>query len=248
MIANKLKINDDKTEFLAISSSRSSVKLDFSLTIGNESISQSASCRNLGVMFDKYANMDTQITSLCRSAHFHLRNIQAIRHLLTDSAAEQLVHALVTSRIDYCNSLLYGVPGYKLDKLQRVHNIACRIGCRIPKTAHITGHVKDLHWLPITMRIRFKVLLLTFRAYNDMAPAYLCDLVKHYVPGRSGLRCEEQRQLERTVTKLKTYGDRSFQYAAINEWHRLPLSIRECSSIDRFKSELKTHFFKLYYD
>ena len=99
-----------------------------------------------------------------------------------------------------------------------------------------------------TMRIRFKVLLLTFRAYNDMAPAYLCDLVKHYVPGRSGLRSEEQRQLEPTVTKLKTYGDRSFQYAAINEWHRLPLSIRECSSIDRFKSELKTHFFKLYYD
>ena len=107
----------------------STVKLDSSLTNGNESISQSASCRNLGVMFDKYANMDTQITSLCRSAHCHPRNIQAIRHLLTDSAAEQLVHALVTSRIDYCNSLLYGVPGYKLDKLQRVHNIACRIVC-----------------------------------------------------------------------------------------------------------------------
>ena len=84
MIANKLKINDDKTEFLAISSSRSSVKLDSSLTIGNESISQSTSCRNLGVMFDKYANMDTQITSLCRSAHFHLRNIHAIRHLLNN--------------------------------------------------------------------------------------------------------------------------------------------------------------------
>ena len=157
------------------------------------------------------------------------------------------MHALVTSRIDYCNSLLYGVPGYKLNKLQRVHNIACRIVCLIPKTARITEHMKDLHWLPITMRIRFKVLLLTFRAYNDMAPAYLCDLVKHYVPGRSGLRSEEQRQLEQTVIKLKTYGDRSFQYAAINEWHRLPLSIRECSSIDRFKSELKTHFFKLYY-
>ena len=79
------------------------------------------------------------------------------------------------------------------------------------------------------MFIGFKVLLLTFRAYNGMAPAYVCDLVKHYVPGRSGLRSEAQCQLERTVTRLKACGDRSLQYAAFNEWHSLPLNIRSSS-------------------
>ena len=97
------------------------MQLDVNITIGTSTIPPSASCRNLGVMFDKNACMDDQITSLCRSAHFHLRNIRAIRNLLTDSAAAQLVHALVTARIDYCNSLLYGIPDYKLTKLQRVH-------------------------------------------------------------------------------------------------------------------------------
>ena len=163
----------------------------------------SASCRNLGVMFDKNACVDDQITSLCWSAHFHLRNIRAIRNLLTDSAAAQLVHALATARIDYCNSLLYGIPDYKLTKLQRVHNTACRIVCNIPKFDHITQHMYDLHWLPIKMLVRFKDAPTKYRAYNGMAPAYLCDLVKPYVPGGSGLRSEYKCQLERTVTRLK---------------------------------------------
>ena len=118
MITNKLKINDKKTEFLIISSTRAPEQLDVNITVGTSTIPPSASCRNLGVMFDKNACMDDQITSLCRSAHFHLRNIRAIRNLLTDSAAAQLVHTLVTARIDYCNSLLYGIPDYKLTKLQ----------------------------------------------------------------------------------------------------------------------------------
>ena len=120
--------------------------------------------------------------------------------------------------------------------------------CRIPKAAHITQYMKDLHWLPIVMRIRFKVLLLTYRAYHDMAPAYLCELVTPYTPGKSGLRSQHKKQLERTVTYLKSYGDRSFQYAAIKEWHSLPLDIRKCLTLQHFKTELKTHFFTMCYN
>ena len=101
----------------------------------------------------------------------------------------------------------------------------------------------DLHCLPIKM-VRFKVLVLTYRAYNGMASAYLCDLVKPYVPGRSGLRSEYQCQLERTVTRLKSYGDRLFQFA---EWNSLPQNIRESDSLEIFKKYLKTHLFKLAY-
>ena len=94
------------------------------------------------------------------------------------------------------------------------------------------------------VRVRVKVLLLTYRAYNGMSPVYLCDLVKPYVPGRSGLRSENQCQLERTVTRLKLYGDRSFQFAAIHEWNSLPQNIRESNSLEIFKITLNTHLFK----
>ena len=100
MISNKLKINNDKTEFLVISSSHLSFHFDKQLTIGDATISQFSSCHS--------------------SNHFHLRNIGTIQHALTESAAAQLVHSLVTSRLDYCNSLLYGLPDTQLDRLQQI--------------------------------------------------------------------------------------------------------------------------------
>ena len=100
--------------------------------------------------------MDVQINNICRSTHFHLRNIGTIWHVLTESAAAQLIHSLVTSRFDYCNSLLYGLPDTQLDRLQRIQNIACRIVCQVPKAVHITPYLEHQHWLPIKQRIVFK--------------------------------------------------------------------------------------------
>ena len=217
MISSKLKINDDKTEFLVISSSHLSFHFDKQLTIGDATISQSSSCRNLGVMFDKHMKMDVQINNICRSTHFHLRNIGAIRHVLTESAAAQLIHSLVTSRFDYCNSLLYGLPDTQLDRLQRIQNIACRIVCQVPKAVHITPYLELQHWLPIKQRIVFKVLLLAYRAYSGMAPGYLCDLVCPKEPTRWSLRSDDKLDLQNPVTRLKTYGDRCFEFAAAKE-------------------------------
>ena len=130
MIKNKLKINDDKTELLIITSPHSKFATDLQLSIGQCEITPTSKCKSLGVMLDDHFDMDAQIKNICRSAHFHLRNIRAIRPLLPDSAAAQLVHSLVTSRLDYCNSLLNGVPGYRIHPLQRVQNIAARIVSR----------------------------------------------------------------------------------------------------------------------
>jgi hypothetical protein len=145
MIQNKLKINDDKTEFLIVSSPRVSLDQNINLTIGTSKLPISKSCRNLGVMFDSHAKMNVHINSVCRNTHYHLRNIESIRHLLIDSAVAQLVHALVTSRLDYCSSLLclYDVPDVRLQTLQRIQNIACRIVCRAPKEIHVTPLLKD---------------------------------------------------------------------------------------------------------
>ena len=246
MIKNKLKINDDKSEFLIISSQRSTKRLEMNVKIGNSVIEQCISCRNLGVMFDKHAKMENQISSVCRSTHFHLRNIGSIRNFLTDTAVAQIVHALVTSRLDYCNSLLYGLPDTQLQRLQRMQNIACRIVCRVPKQEHVTPLLKDLHWLPIKRRIDFKILLLTYRALNDLAPKYLTELVTFYCPEKD-LRSAYQLQLKVQKTRLKTYGDRSFQYAAAHEWNKLPIYIKQSPSLESFKSNVKTHLFKLSY-
>ena len=131
------------------------------------------------VMLDKNLDMDAQIKSVCRSALYHIRNIGAIRKLLPQSAAAQLIHSLVTSRIDYCNSLLYGLPNCRIKQLQRIQNIAARAVTltRCSPGEHITPVLKSLHWLPIKFRIVFKILLLTYKCVNGIAPEYLCNLV-----------------------------------------------------------------------
>ena len=181
MIKNKLKINDDKTEFLLITSPCTKLIDDVYISIGqkNISISTSKSCKSLGVMFDHHVSMDVQLKNICRSALFRIRNVSAIRHLLP-SVAAQLMHSLVTSRLDYCNSILYGLPDCKINRLQRVQNIAARVVSRCSKYDHITPILKSLHWLPVKMRILFKILLLAYNCVNGLAPEYMCDLLIPY--------------------------------------------------------------------
>ena len=186
MIKNKLKINDSKTEFLVLSSSFFKQQFnDLQINVRNTEINPSLSARNLGVIFDCHLNVESHINSVCRSAYFHLRNIRSIRNMLTDNACSQLIHALVTVRIDYCNSLLYGLPDCMLSRLQRILNTAARILCKIPKFDHITKTLLDLHWLPIQQRILFKILVLTYQAYHKTAPQYLCDLIMTYSNARN---------------------------------------------------------------
>ena len=162
--------------------------------------------------------MEFHIKSVCRFAYFHLRN------LLTDDACSQLIHALVTVRIDYCISLLYGLPDQSFNRLQRIVNNAARILCRIPKFGHISETLMDLYWLPVQQRVLFKVLIQTYQAYHKTAPDYVCDLIIPY-SNSCNLRSNNQLLLApcQPRTMLKTYGERSFQYVAPNEWNKLPL-------------------------
>ena len=94
-------------------------------------------------------------------------------HCLKESLVT-VVHAFVTSRIDYCNSLLYGISDYNINPLQRIQNSAAGIVTNTRKYDHITPILQKLHWLPVRQRIHFKILL-TYKAINDMAPEYLCE-------------------------------------------------------------------------
>ena len=131
------------------------------IQIGDYRIPPVQCVRDLGVVFDHHMTMHKNITKTCASCYFHLRNISSIRDSLTDDATIQLVHAFVSSRIDYCNSLLYGIPEYAIKKLQRVQNLAARVVTRSSKYSSITPTLKKLHWLPVKYRIIFKVVLLS---------------------------------------------------------------------------------------
>ena len=165
--------------------------------------------------------------------------------MLTDNACGQLIHALVTVRIDYCNSLLYGLLDCSLSRLQRIMNTAARFLCKVFKFDHITKTLLVLHWLPTHQRILFKILILTYQAYHKTAPQYLFDLIMPC----SNARCLRSDNMSLIApchprAKLKSYGERSFQHAAPTEWNKLPLLIRERPSLDIFKTQFKTFLFK----
>ena len=121
MIRNKLKINDSKTEFLIITSSFLKQSFDdLNIMVGDGNIVSSNSARNLGVIFDKCMKLDYHISSVCKSTYFHLRNIGGIRNILSNDACAQLIHSLVTVRLYYCNSILYGLPDNSLYRLQKI--------------------------------------------------------------------------------------------------------------------------------
>ncbi len=155
----------------------------------------------------------------------------------------QLIHAFVTSRLDYCNSLLTGVPAATLKKLQKVQNAAARIISKTRKFDHVTPILLKLHWLPLPLRVEFKILLLTYRALHDLAPEYLKGLIIPYTPARS-LRSSSCNLLTPIKTKLSTYGDRAFSAVAPRLWNDLPMYIKSAESLASFKSHLKTHLFK----
>ena len=180
---------------------------------------------------------------MCKGSYFQLRNIGLIRKYLSSDTAAQLVHAFVTSRLDYANSLLYGVPDIHLDKLQRVQNTAARVISLTRKYDHITPVLKSLHWLPVKLRIDFKILLLVFKIINDMAPSYLVSLISYKSHPRS-LRSLTHNELVEPRSRLTTYGDRAFSIVAPPLWNKLPKDIRVSTSLVLFKKKLKTHLYR----
>ena len=141
--------------------------------------------RDLGVRLDGHLTMEIQVKNICKSAALALRRIGNIRKYLDMSNAEKLIHAFVTSKLDYCNGLLYGLPQKFIGKLQQIQNSAARIVTRTTKSENITPILRDLHWLPVSKRIIFKLMILTFKSVNYMAPKYLTDLLHAYKPGRT---------------------------------------------------------------
>ena len=173
MLSHELKMNDDKTEFLVISSkSIARGIVSPMLHIGDHQVVATSTARNIGVMMDSKASMEAHLLSVCKSSFVHIRNLSRIKQFLDSSSLERLAHAFITTQLDYCNSLLCGAPSTLINKLQRIQNIAARLITGHGRCEHITPVLKSLHWLPVKQRITFKTLVLVYKSVNNLAPVY----------------------------------------------------------------------------
>ena len=194
-------------------------------------------------MIDDQLTFNVRVALIARSCRYALYNIRRIRPYLTQQATQLLVQALVISRIDYCNSLLAGLPACTFKPLQMIQNAAARLVFNLPKTAHVTPLLISLHWLPVAARIKFKALLLAYKTVTKMAPAYLDSLIQVYTPSRS-LRSACERRLVLPAQHGSKSLARLFFSVVPKWWNELPNSIRSAESLSTFKRCLKTHLFR----
>jgi len=241
--SNRLSVNPSKTEFLLIGNPRQKQKIiSSSIAFCGNSLLPTDSARNLGIIFDSDLSFDKQISSTCRSAFYQIKQLRQIRSSLDIKSAITLANSLVSSKLDYCNSLYFSLPASSISRLQRVQNSLARVVCpSVKRRDHITPVLKNLHWLPVSLRIEYKIALLTFKNLTYKEPLYLSHLLTPYAPSRN-LRSSDKNLL--TIPRVKSsFGRRAFSFSAPTVWNSLPLSLRTCDSISAFRSKLKTHFF-----
>ena len=246
MTHNFLQLNSSKTEAILIGTPHQVTSSPItSITFSNQIIPLSSVVTNLGVKMDSQLSFDSHIKHLSKTSFFHLRNIARLRPTLTLPDADQLIHAFVSSRLDYCNALLIRIPSKSIQKLQYIQNSAARILTRVRKFEHITPILHSLHWLPVSSRIEHKVCLLTHQCIYGNAPSYLKELIEPPTSTRStrSLRSGNSNSLKGKKTNLRTMGDRAFCSAAPELWNALPDHLRAPQSVDAFKGGLKTFLF-----
>ena len=159
---NMLKLNDNKTELMLITFKRTKHlhNLPTSITIGNAQIPFKQSVKNLCFTLDCHLTMNAHVTNIALTCYFELRCLASIRRLLTSTATATLVSAFVLSRIDYCNSLLFGSSHDVTSHLQWIQNYAARVILCLPKSSSIATHLRSLHWLPVKVRSTYKIACL----------------------------------------------------------------------------------------
>ena len=192
--------------------------------------------------------MDLHVNNITRSCFYKLRQLRSIRRSLSTDAAKTLVHSLISSRVDYCNSVFYGATNVVVRRrLQSVLNAAARLTSNRRKFDHITPVLRDqLHWLPIRQRIDFKIAVFVYNALHGRGTTYLsctCNPVRE-VGARAHLRSVHLGDLTVPRTRTRRFGPRSFRVPGPVVWNSLPENIQIPElSLERFKSMLKHIYF-----
>ena len=245
MARRKLKLNDGKTEIIVIRGNLRNVSVaNFGeMGFGNTQLVPYESAKNLGVVLDSLLSFRSHTDSIVKTCNFHIRNLYMIKDFVNRKNLVTLVHSLIISKVDYCNSLFIGFPNVILKKVQSVLNRAARV----PTTSSLT----ELHWLPLKARIEFKICHITFKALKFNQPSYIRELLSFSSHKSTlGLRSADDpyRLHEPRAIGARGFANRSFSYIAPRLYNKLPIAIKLIDSLNTFKSHLKAFLFSRAYD
>ena len=236
MSSHFLKLNAGKSQLLIFTPKniRDKLCIDRVYLGKNTFIPVSLEATNLGVKLDSILSFSPHINMVISQSYRSISNIGQIRRFLEIADIRTIVQALIVSKIDNCNSLLYGVSEYEISRLQKLQNSCARLIFGKKKYESVSELLSKLHWLPIKQRIYFKILLLVFKFFKEKTPTYINECL-HVIDS-------DNFTLEIPRTKTP-YGDRAFQNCAPKLWEALPFNIKCIATIESFKKHLKHHLF-----
>ena len=184
-------------------------------------------------------NFKKHISKVCRSCYYDIRDLRRLRRCSTEAVTKTIATSLVSSKLDYCNSILYNIPNREINNVQSVQNCLARVVTRSPRFCSVTPLLKSLHWLPVQFKIKHKICTLTYKVIHSCQPVYmyLHNLLKPLNRTRN-LRSSDDDP--RVSSKM---GERSFSVAAPQLWNCIPLKIKKSKSAQSFRKKLKTLYF-----
>ncbi|XP_071841183.1 uncharacterized protein [Apostichopus japonicus] len=240
---NRLKMNDEKSEFIVFGSNRQLPQCNTDvLSIVDTPVCPTDSVKLLGVYMDETLNLKHHISLKVRASALAMFNLKKIREYLDKSTCLKIANAMIFSHMDYCNGLFINLPASTLHPLQRIQNYTAKIILGRSKYDSASAALKELHILPVNGRVEYKILLLVYKCIHNSAPAYLSELLDIKTPVRS-TRSSKGILLKVPFTRRKCFAGRSFSVAGPRLWNALPVDTRN-SKTRTFKVALKTHLFK----
>ena len=243
-LENALLLNPTKTEAVLFGTRQRLRAVDGGrgVSAAGALVSFADSLKLLGVTLDSSLSLDRHVSDVVRSCNYHIRALRHIRKRLTPEAARIAACAIVGARLDYCNSLFYGMSNKNFDKLQSVQNSLARVvGC-VPWSVDVGELRRSLHWLPIRQRVIFKVAIMTYRVRTSGSPMYLSSMLQSHQPQRV-LRSSDQCLLELPRVRID-FERGAFSVAAPAVWNGLPRHLQESGTVATFKTGLKTWLYQ----
>ena len=245
MNLNRLKLNPSKTEFVLFGKQMLSLSSSISLHVVDIDINSSPCIKYLGCYLDENLTFKKFVSEKCKTISLNLYLIKQIRQYLSDDSCKQIVQSLVTSHLDYANSVLYGLPESTIKRLQLLQNLAAKLVLKLRSTDSSTEALKRLHWLPVHYRIKFKVACIVFKCINDSdSPQYLKEMLSLRT---SSYSIRSVNPAAKTLNVLsvrhKTFASRSFAVAGPSIWNDLPTNIRMLTDFCIFKRRLKAFYY-----
>lgn len=249
MNLRQLKLNEDKTECLFFGRELDRDRLNIqSLNVNNIDIRLGDQVKNLGVLLDTELSMKNQINHVVKVAGCHLKNIAFVKKYLDENSMKKLVTNHVISKLDYCNSIYYGLPSYLLRKLQLIMNRAARLIKGRSRRDRVTPILIELHWLPVKARLIYKQCVIVRQAIRYGKPKYVRNMLADFnTDSDIVLRHDDANRLMEPRF-YREAGRRAFVNCAPRLYNALPDNIKMSETVDAFKKKLKTHLFTEAYD